>query len=108
MNTMLHNPTLQNALRFLPKAVTTLLVTLLAIMFAALFWQLLAPPKTIPPPPLAQKKQSGTPQRAHVNHGKVVANYHLFGTPKKKIRSAPKKAINCSSYALKLRAIWYH
>ena len=93
METLFHHPNLQRAWRILPSMTTGLLIMLLAIMLATLFWQILTPAKTLPSAPLVtSKSQHNTIKSKPVDYGSVVASHHLFGQEQQK--TAAKAVVN--------------
>ncbi|CAA6808953.1 MAG: Unknown protein [uncultured Thiotrichaceae bacterium] len=75
-----HNPQLHSLLKKLPHWMSLLLTLLLGVLLAKLVWLVFAPkPAVIPPAPLSvsapQKIATQKP-----DHGKEIANMHLFGS----------------------------
>ncbi len=93
METLFHHPNLQRAWRILPSMMTGLLIMVLAIMLATLFWQILTPAKTLPSVfPVVSKSADHTAQNKPANYGNVVASHHLFGQEQQK--TTPKAVVN--------------
>jgi general secretion pathway protein C len=102
METLFHHPNLQRAWRILPSTATGLLIMVLAIMLATLFWQVVTPAKTLPSTPLASSKsQHNTIQSKPVDYGSVVAGHHLFGQEQQK--TVAKAVVNKSAVVSQTR-----
>lgn len=75
-----HNPQIQSFLKKLPSWVSVLLTLLLGVLLAKLVWLVLSPNPTISPaaPATVSAPQQSITQK--VDHGKTIADLHLFGT----------------------------
>ncbi len=94
METLFHHPNLQRAWRILPSMTTGLLIMVLAIMLATLFWQILTPTKTLPSAlPVISTSADHTAKNKPANYGNVVASHHLFGQEQQKT-TRPKAVVN--------------
>lgn len=90
-----HNPQIHSLLKKLPHWMSLLLTLVLGVLLAKLVWLIFSPKPTIIPP---EQSTISAPQKANtqkVDHGKEIANMHLFGTtdakPKKTVPTVKKQ-----------------
>ncbi len=90
LSTLGQNETVAKVLKLLPTAISAALVILFATLLASLFWLLFTPQS--PLPELAIPVNT-TPEKpvAIKNHGKEIANLHLFGKQEKPAHPAPSE-----------------
>lgn len=91
MSALLHNDNSSKLMKLLPSWISLVLIAVIAVMLASLFWLVLAPPE---PLPAAAVSKSGKVKTAEpvVNYGPVVAKLHMFGWEKPKPKPVAVKA----------------
>lgn len=100
-----HNPQIQSLLKKLPGWVSLLLTLLLGVLLAKLVWLVLSPSPTIShttPTPASAPQQSIIQK---VDHGKTIADLHLFGTADVKHKKAAPVVKKQTRLNLKLMGI---
>ncbi len=91
LNSPFHRDNTSKLVKLLPNWISLILIAVIAVMLASLFWLLMTPPEPLPTATVSKEKVKTS--EPVVNYGPVVAKLHMFGweKPKPKPVKAPPK-----------------
>ena len=103
LNSQFHSDSAGKLMKLLPNWISLILIAVIAVMLASLFWLVMTPPEPLPTTAVSKGKVKTV--EPVVNYGPVVAKLHMFGWEKPKpvpVKAPPKVAPKAAPVITKL------